>query len=197
MSSGRRLSRRRQAAARRKEKNQKIAGASAMVPPAFLLVGKLHRPHGVGGEIIMSVLTDFPERLKPDLEVFMGHEHTPVTIKSLRHHNRGMLVSLEGYDSREAVDGLRNADIFVPAEDRPPLPDGEFYLHQIIGLTAVTEEGETLGVVADWIETGANGVFIVQDEEGNEILLPDIDEVIVKIDLEAGEMLVHLLEGLI
>lgn len=190
-------SRRRQAAARRKEKNQKKAGASPVVPPAFLLVGKLHRPHGVSGEIIMSVLTDFPERLKPNLQVYMGVEYQPVTIKSLRHHNRGLLISLEGYDSREAVDGLRNNEIFVPAEDRPPLPDGELYLHQIIGLKAVTEEGQVLGFISDWIETGANGVFIVQDEEEKEILLPDIDEVIVNIDLEAGEVLVHLLEGLL
>jgi 16S rRNA processing protein RimM len=190
-------SRRRQAAARRKEKNQKKAGASPVVPPAFLLVGKLHRPHGVSGEIIMSVLTDFPERLKPNLQVYMGVEYQPVTIKSLRHHNRGLLISLEGYDSREAVDGLRNNEIFVPTEDRPPLPDGELYLHQIIGLKAVTEEGQVLGIISDWIETGANGVFIVQDEEEKEILLPDIDEVIVNIDLEAGEVLVHLLEGLV
>jgi 16S rRNA processing protein RimM len=167
-----------------------------MTPPAFLLVGKLHRPHGVRGEMIMSVLTDFPERLKAGIEVYLGVEHQPVVIKSLRHHNRGVLVSMEGYDSREAVDNLRNFEIFVKAEDRPPLPDGEYYLHQLLGLKAVSDEGEALGVGADWIETGANGVFIVRDEEGGEILLPDIDEVVLKIDLEKGEMLVHLLEGL-
>lgn len=167
-----------------------------MTPPAFLLVGKLHRPHGVRGEMIMSVLTDFPERLEAGLEVYLGVEHQLVKIKSLRHHNRGVLVSLEGYESREAVDNLRNFEIFVKAEDRPPLPEGEYYLHQLLGLKAVSEEGEALGVVADWIETGANGVFIVRDEAGTEILLPDIDEVILKIDLEKGEMLVHLMEGL-
>jgi 16S rRNA processing protein RimM len=190
-------SRRRQAAARRKLKNQKKAGASPVVPPAFLLVGKLHRPHGVRGEMIMSVLTDFPERLQPELQVYLGTARKPVTIKSLRHHNRGMLISLEGYDSREAVDGLRNNEVFVPADDRPPLPDGELYLHQTIGLKAVTEEGQVLGIISDWIETGANGVFIVRDEEGTEILLPDIDEVVLRIDLEAGEMQVHLMEGLV
>lgn len=168
-----------------------------MVPPAFLLVGKLHRPHGVRGEMIMSVLTDFPERLQPEIEVYLGPAHTPVKIKSLRHHNRGMLISLEGYDSREAVDGLRNNEIFVSAGDRPPLPDGELYLHQIIGLKAVTEEGQVLGIVSDWIETGANGVLVVSDEDGKEVLLPDIDEVVLKIDLKAGKMLIHLMEGLV
>jgi 16S rRNA processing protein RimM len=190
-------SRRRQTAARRKSKNQEKAGAPPVVPPAFLLVGKLHRPHGVSGEIIMSVLTDFPERLKPETVLLMGPEHQPVTISAIRHHNRGALVSLVGYESREAVDPLRNMELFVRADDRPPLPKGEYYLHQIIGLQAVSDEGQPLGVVADWLETGANGVFIVQTEEGGEILLPDVDEVIVQIDLEAGQMVVHLLEGLI
>ena len=168
-----------------------------MTPPAFLLVGKLHRPHGVRGEMIMSVMTDFPERLKPGTVVYLGVGYDPVTIKNIRHHNRGALIALEGYTSREEVAPLRNVEMFVRAEDRPPLPEGEYYLHEIFGLQVVTDEGETLGVVADWLETGANGVFIVHDEEGKEILLPDIDEVILKIDLEAGQIVVHLLEGLL
>ena len=190
-------SRRRQTAAKRKAKHEKKAGASPVAPPAFLLVGKLHRPHGVRGEMIMSVMTDFPERLKPGTAVYLGPGHDPVTIRSIRHHNRGVLIALEGYTSRDEVIPLRNVEMFVRADDRPPLPEGEYYLHQIIGLQAVTDEGEPLGLVADMIETGANGVFIVRDEDGKEILLPDIDEVILKIDLEAGQMTVHLLEGLI
>ena len=190
-------SRRRQTAAKRKAKNEKKAGASPVTPPAFLLVGKLHRPHGVRGEMILSVMTDFPERLKPETVVYLGPGHDPVTIKSIRHHNRGGLIALEGYTSREEVNHLRNLELFVRADDRPPLPEGEYYLHQIIGLQVISDEGQILGAVADWLETGANGVFIVQDDDGKEILLPDIDEVIVKIDLDAGQMVVHLLEGLI
>jgi 16S rRNA processing protein RimM len=199
-------SRRRITAARRKEKqNQKKgkspsfdqAGAQQVAPPAFLLVGKLNRPHGVRGEMIMTLMTDFPERLKSGVQVFLGVEHQPVTIKSVRHHNRGLLVSLEGYDNREEVGHLRNREVFVSAEDRPPLPEGEFYLHQILGLQVVSDAGQPMGVVSDWIETGANGVWVVRDEAGAEILLPDIDEVVLNIDLDAGQMTVHLLEGLI
>ena len=191
-------SRRRDTAARRKEKHsKKKAGAPEVVPPAFLLVGILHRPHGVRGEMIMSVKTDFPERLKPGTLLYMGISQEPVKIKSLRQHNRGRLIAIEGYESREAVAPLRNFELFVRADDRPPLPEGEYYMHQIIGLNVVSDEGQALGIVADWIETGANGVFIVRDEEGNEILLPDIDEVVLKIDLENQQMTVHLIEGLL
>ena len=191
-------SRRRNTAARRKEKHlKKQAGAPEVVPPAFLLVGILHRPHGVRGEMIMSIMTDFPERLKPGTKLYLGVAHEQVTIKSLRHHNRGQLIALEGYESREAVSHLRNYELFVSAADRPPLPDGEFYLHQIIGLQVVSDQGQELGRVAEWIETGANGVYIVRDQEGNEVLLPDIDEVVLKIDLDNQQMVVHLLDGLL
>jgi 16S rRNA processing protein RimM len=147
--------------------------------------------------MIMSIMTDFPERLKPGMVLFLGIEHTPVTIKSLRHHNRGLLIALEGFNSREEVAVFRNYELFVRADDRPPLPEGEYYLHQIIGLNVVSDEGQNLGVITEWIETGANGVYIVRDEAGKEILLPDIDEVVLKIDLENQQMTVHLLEGLV
>jgi 16S rRNA processing protein RimM len=189
-------SRRRQAAARRKRKNEK-AGFSPMVEPAFLLVGILRKPHGVKGEILMSVMTDFPERLTAGTTLLMGSEHLPVTIRNVRHHNRGLIVAFEEFDSRTDLDHLRNQELFVLAADRPVLPNGEYYLHQIIGLHAVSEDGGMLGVVSEWIETGANGVFVIKTPEGGELLIPDIDEVVVNIDLELKQMTIHLLEGLL
>ena len=189
-------SRRRQAAAKRKQKNEK-AGFSPMVDPAFLLVGILRRPHGVKGEILMSVMTDFPERLIPGTILLMGSDHQPVTIVNARHHNRGLIVAFEEFKSRTDLDHLRNQELYVRADDRPSLPAGEYYLHQLIGLQAVTEDGALLGVVSEWIETGANGVFVIKSPDGGEILLPDIEEVIVKIDLDLKQMIIHLLDGLL
>ena len=190
-------SRRQKAAARRNKNQRENAGAPEWVPPAFLLVGIIRRPHGVRGEMTMSVMTDFPERLKPGITLYLGPDRTPVVVRSFRHHNKGLIFSLEGFESREEVANFRNVELFVRADDRPPLPDGEFYLHEIMGLEVVTEQGETLGVVTDWIETGANGVFVVRPESGKDILLPDIDEVVLNIDLEARKILVHLIDGLL
>ena len=192
------MSSRRQKAAARRNKNQpENAGAPEWVPPAFLLVGMIRRPHGVRGEMTMSVMTDFPKRLKPGITLYLGPDRTPVVVRSFRHHNKGLIFALEGFESREEVANFRNLELFVRADDRPPLPDGEFYLHQIMGLEVVTDGGETLGFVADWIETGANGVFVVKPESGKDILLPDIDEVVLNIDLEARQILVHLIDGLV
>jgi len=189
-------SRRQKAAARRNKNQRENAGAPEWVPPAFLLVGIIRRPHGVRGEVTMSVLTDFPERLKPGITLYLGPDRTPVVVRSFRHHNKGRIVSLEGFESREEAVSLRNLELFVRADDRPPLADGEFYLHEIMGLEVITDQGEKLGIVTDWIETGANGVFVVRPESGKDILLPDIEEVVLNIDLDKKQMHVHLLDGL-
>ena len=189
-------SRRRQAAERRRQKKEK-AGNPPMVDPAFLLVGILRRPHGIRGEVLMAVMTDFPERLKPGTTLYMGSEHKPVTIASVRQHTKGLIVTFEEFSSRDDLDHLRNQDLFVRADDRPALPEGEYYLHQLIGLQAVSEEGDQLGVVSEWIETGANGVFVIKPADGGEILIPDIEDVIVGIDLESKQITVRLIDGLL
>jgi 16S rRNA processing protein RimM len=142
-------------------------------------------------------MTDFPERIQPGVTLYLGEQHKPIKVASLRHHNKGLLIRFEGFTSRNDVDDLRNQDIFVPTEDRPPLPEGEYYLHELIGLQVVTDEGETLGVVAEMIETGANNVYVVHREGSSDVLLPATDEVILEIDVKNKIMRVHLLEGLL
>jgi 16S rRNA processing protein RimM len=190
-------SRRRQTAARMRNKNQKQSGLSNMDKPGFLLVGVLRRPHGVKGEILMGVLTDFPERLKPGAEFYLGSDHQQVEFKQVRHHNKGLIVFLEGYPTREDVENLRNIEVFVRADDRPKLPKGEYYLHELVGLQVITDQGVVLGVMTGSIETGANDVYVVQSDEGKEILLPAIDEVILKVDAKDSKITVHLLDGLL
>ena len=162
-----------------------------------MAVGKLHRAHGVQGEIIMEVLTDFPERLKTGDTLFVGTDHQPVRLKSRRWHNQNLLVSFEGYLNPEAVSAFINQLVQVRADDRPPLPEGEYYHHQLLGLQVVDENGTQIGRLKQILETGANDVYIVQPEQGKEILLPAIDSVLQSIDLAHGQIIVHLLPGLL
>ncbi len=172
------------------------ASGSSSDEPLYLAVGKLRRPHGVRGEIRMEVLTDFPERLQPGVTVYVGPRRLPLRIRSVRWQNNFMLLTFEDYADRDRVGQLRNMLVTVPAESLPPLDEGEFYYHQILGLRVITDEGEDLGTVTEIMETGANDVFVVTDAAGREVLLPDIEEVVLKIDPEAGLMRVHLLPGL-
>lgn len=183
---------------KRQDENEKSTpGSPSPGEPVFLAVGKLRRAHGVQGEMIMEVLTDFPERLRPGSKLTIGTPGQLVRLRSVRPHNQFMLVSFEGYTDPERVRPFVNQLVQVPVDDRPPLPEGEYYQHQLIGLSVVDESGRSLGRVKQILETGANDVYIVQATDGKEILLPAIDPVILSIDLEEGVMRVHLLPGLL
>ncbi len=174
------------------------AGSPSKREPAFLAIGKLRRPHGVRGEMVMSVWTDFPERLLPGVNLYVGESHTVLAIRSVRWHRDDILIAFEEYADRDQVGELRNQIAYVRADDRPALPEGQFYLHQLVGLRVIRAEDDSfLGWIEEIFETGSNDVLIVRMEDGGELLLPDIPSVVLAIDLEQGEMRVHLLPGLL
>lgn len=174
------------------------SGSSTSGEPEFVAVGKLRRPHGIRGEIVLTLWTEFPERLGSGVNVFVGKDYQQVKIRSTRWHREDMLVTFEGYQTPEEVGVFRNKVVFVRAEDLPPLEDDEVYLHQLFGLRVIRDDDKTvLGTIVEIIETGANDVIVVQREDGKEVLLPYIDSVVLFIDTRKREMLVHLLPGLL
>ena len=173
------------------------AGSPPNGEPAFLVVGKLQRPHGVRGEILMEVITDFPERLQPGTAVYIGEQHQLQRIRSRRVHGQKLLLSFEAYHTPETVGTLRNNWVYVPTADRPPLPTGEYYHHQLLGLRVVSDDGQELGKITEILNSAAHDIYIVRGESGSEILLPAIEAVILEIDLENGRLRAHLLPGLI
>jgi 16S rRNA processing protein RimM len=145
----------------------------------------------------MDIHTDFPERLKTGMTVFVGDNYLPMTIASRRSYPSGLLIRFRGIQTPEDAGVYRNTWVYVPTMDRPELPEGEFYHHQLIGLNVVTDQGSELGTITDILETGANDVYVVCDADGNEILLPAIPSVVLEVRLANRQMHVHLLDGLI
>ena len=172
-------------------------GSPTVGEPEYLVVGFLRRPHGVRGEMLMDLHTDFPGRLKTGKTVFVGDSYEPKVIASLRPRAADMLVRFRGIKTPEDAGLYRNTWVYVPTADRPELPEGEYYHHQLIGLNVVTDEDCELGVLMDILETGANDVYVVRDSSGKEVLLPAISQVVLDIDLAGRQMRVHLLDGLI
>lgn len=164
--------------------------------PVYLAVGFLRRPHGLRGEIIMDLHTDFPERLQSGRKLFVGEDREAMTLLGSRPHAKGVLVRFQGLETPEAAGQLRNQWVYVKATDVPALPAGQLYQHELLGMEAVDETGTSLGSVVEIIETGANDVYVVRDEAGKEILLPAIPSVILGIDADRRLLRVHLLEGL-
>lgn len=172
-----------------RKKNE--TGSPGEGEPLFLVVGKLRRPHGIHGEILMDVLTDFPERLLPGKKVLVGEAHQPVEIVHVRRHDPELLISFDGIESREEAGEFRNQMVYVEADALPELPEGEFYHHELVGLRVEDESGQELGVLEQVLVTGANDVYVVRTGDAKELLLPVIHDVVLEIDPENGKVVVR------
>src|SRR5690348_15805164 len=95
-----------------------------------------------------------------------------VRVEGSRAVGRFVLMKFHGIDTREAAETLRGATIEIPSRDAVPLPPGQFYTFQVVGLEVRTPEGEVIGRVVDVLRTGSNDVYVVRAPEGGEILLP-------------------------
>ncbi len=173
------------------------AGSPMPGEPAYLAVGKLRHAHGVHGEILMEVYTDFPERLQPEEVLYLGPETGQLKLLKRRSHHEGLLLTFDGYTTPEAVGELRNQVLYVRTDDRPTLGEGEYYHHQLINLTVVSDEGVTIGLVTEILETGASDVLVVRPETGPEVLIPIADVFVQNIDLDKREIIVHVIPGLL
>jgi len=176
--------------------DQKNLSGSPIGEPLYLSVGFLRRPHGLAGEIIMDLHTDFPERMKSGRKLFVGDEYQPMTLTSIRPHQSGLLVKFKGIETPDDAGKLRNQWVFIKAKDAPPLPDGQIYQYELIGFKVVDEDENPLGELVEILKTGANDVYVVRDDSGKEILLPAIPSVILNQDAGQRLIRVHLLEGL-
>ncbi len=164
------------------------------VPPEFLIVGHILAPWGIHGEVKVKVVTDFPERFAPRKLVYLNGY--PLEIEKCRPHKQHLLVKLATIDGIEDAEKLKGQDLTIPGSELHPLPEGQYYAFQVIGLNVVTTEGETLGHITDIMSTAGNDVYIVEGKRG-EILIPAIDDVVKSIDLKKGKMVIEAIEGLL
>jgi len=170
---------------------------SPMTPPPAdpITVAMVVAAHGVRGELRVYPETDFPERLRPGRAVYVAGGKAPrwSRITAARTGRPPLLLlELEGVQGREAAQALRGAALQVAAADLPPLPAGNYYLHQIVGLRVFTEDGRDLGVVQDVERPGGNDVYVVGPH-----LIPAIRQVVREIDLAGGRMVIRPLPGLL
>jgi 16S rRNA processing protein RimM len=162
----------------------------------FIMVGKIRRPHGVEGEMVTDMYSDFPERFQPGKTILVGEDHLPYQVRSSRSTSTGLLISVDGIDTPEQAGELRNRLVYVASDALPALPEGAYYHYQIIGLQVFDENGKIMGILNEVITTGANDVYVVVDEDGKESLFPALESVILSIDIEQKRMVVRPQEWL-
>lgn len=179
------------------ENSDQPAGSSNAGEPAYFDAGFIRRPHGVNGELLVEINREYDGVILPGLVVYLGGNYVPKKILSIRHHNQGNLIKFDEINNPEQAGQFRLHRIYVPSLiKRRELLSGEFYSDQIMGLIVIDDMGQELGKVSEVIETGANDVYVVSRPGKREILLPAIPEVIKKVDLEKGDILVHIIPGL-
>ena len=156
------------------------------------------RPHGIKGEVVVDLARDLMELIAEPMELRVtardGTEHF-LTVDQARTHKARRLVKFKGVDTVEEAASLRASSVWLSREQIGPLESERWFVQDIIGIDVLTDEGELLGTLAEVMHTPANDVYVVR-KDSQEILLPVIDEVVKVVDLEAGRMVVHLMEGL-
>lgn len=145
----------------------------------------------------MEVITDFPERLKTDVKVYVGAGHRTMIIETAHPHPEGLLIAFVGVDTSDAAGGLRRQAVYVRAVDRPPLPSGMYYHHELIGFRVVNEKEELIGTLSEILQTGANDVYVVSRSQGDEILIPAIASVVVSIERDNKQIRIREMPGLL
>ncbi|MDU6854106.1 MAG: ribosome maturation factor RimM [Zhenhengia sp.] len=159
-------------------------------------IGKIVNTHGVKGEVRVLPSTDDVKRFGKLKEVKVENRTmTTYEIETVRYHKNFVLLKFKGIDTMNEAELLKNSLLKIDRKDALPLKKDEYYQCDLYGLRVVTDIGRDLGKLTDILMTGSNDVYVVRNEE-KEILIPAIKQCILKVDLEAGEMLVHLLEGL-
>lgn len=161
----------------------------------WMLVGQIVGAHGIHGELKVRPLTDFPDRFALLKHVYLGDKHAEHEVISARGQKH-VLLRLGSVDTRTMAHQLTGTEVWIPRSEAMELPQGQYYVDDMIGLRVETESGQVIGVVKELIITGANDVYVVK--QGNrELLLPAIHDVVREIDPMAGKIIIHPMEGLL
>ena len=166
-----------------------------------LKVGKIVNTHSLKGEVKVISSTDFEEeRFKKGSELLITRGNQlirEVVVQSYRNHKNFLLVKFEEIDSVEEAEKLKNLQIKIDSDEVGELEENEFYFHQIIGCEVFDENDKNLGEIIDILTPGANDVWVIKGENGKEILIPYIEDVVKKIDITSKKVNIEVMEGLI
>jgi 16S rRNA processing protein RimM len=164
----------------------------------WIEVGSVVKPHGVKGEVSAEFASDLGgvigEATILRLTGVAGQE-LALEVERARDHKGRKIIKFGGVDSVDEAEALRGHSLWMTREQIGPLAEDRWFVQDVLGMEVLTEEGEQLGTLAEVMHTPANDVYVVRGN-GREILLPVIDDVVLSVDLEAGTMVVRLMEGM-
>ena len=165
----------------------------------MLQVGVITQTHGVRGEVKVFPTTDDVNRFKKLKQVILdtGKETMSLEIQSVKFFKQFVILKFKGIDNINDIEKYKRCSLYVTREHAVPLEEDEYFIADMIGMEVCTEDGNIFGTLKDVIETGANDVYMIESAEHGEVLVPAIKECIRSVDIEKGQMMIHLMDGLI
>jgi 16S rRNA processing protein RimM len=163
------------------------------------VVGRIARAHGIRGQVIVNLETDFPaERFRPGAELFVerGGKVDAVRISTVRFQHDRPVIGIEGVETMTQAEQLAGLELRVPADRLMPLPAGSYYHHDLVGCVVEKRDGERVGVVRS-VEGALGGDRLVVDGAPGEILIPLASPICVEIDVAAKRIVIDAPDGLL
>ena len=158
-------------------------------------IGKIVSAVGLRGEVKVYNYSDS----------FRAYEETPalyaedqlLKIQGVRSQKNAVILKLEGIDDRNAAEAARGKELYITERDLPALPEGQFYVRELLGMKVKEEDGTLLGKVTDVIQNTAQDLFEVTGADGKRVLIPKVDEFVLDIDSRCRQITVRLIDGLL
>ena len=164
----------------------------------MMRVGVITSPHGVHGEFKVYPTTDDMKRfsLLKKVTLDKGGVLSELNIRSVRYHKNMVILGTEEYTTMNDAESLRDCDLYVSRDDAVALGKDEYFIADLIGMSVETDIGVD-GTLKDVMQTGANDVYVIDLQDGRELLLPAIADCVLDVDTDARIMRIHVLPGLL
>lgn len=162
----------------------------------YISIGKITNTHGIKGELKVYPLTDDIKRFDLLEKAYLGEEKIPVNLESVKYHKNLAILKFKEYNNINEVLDLKDYYIYVDEDGRVELPEGHFFIYEILDSQVFDLDDNPLGFLRDIIQGPGNDVYLIKDGE-KEYLIPAVGEFVKKIDLENKRIYIQPIEGMI
>lgn len=166
---------------------------------SFFEIGQIVNTFGIKGFVKINPFTDDLERFEELKSVFVvkNKELIEMQIEEVKYHKHLVLVKFKGIEDINMAEKYKGCYIKIKRENARKLPEGTYFIADLIGIKVYDEDGNLLGKVDDIYNNKSTDIYVIKDDLGKQILLPSTKEVIKQIDVDEEKMVVHLINGLV
>ena len=163
------------------------------------LVGTVLKPQGLKGEVKVGVITSFPEHFKKLKVLYIKTkvDFEAYQVQQARVSAKFVFLKLDGISSIEDAEKLRSKEIYIKQDQLAVLKEGEYYIHDLVGIRVFDEQDNLIGQIEDVELAASNDNYVLLTQDGKSHLIPAIREIVKQVDIKNKRMTIHVMEGLL